>query len=281
MFISYLIVNKKQTKESSSFLQCCYLLSLCTFHLIHRSPGLYFLMSQSSSTSCCPNFSLRTLLKFLFNWAHFCKCAQILGLYQTLIFPNLSAASETNNHSAFIYIILYTSMTIQPLSGHGYFGQSGYMMETWPVSFYILGTGHWNMEILSEPFRHFNKKVTMLWPEQSTFDLWKKWAVKTYFQKKESWTRGVKSRNKRLQGHGRSRFCVSDYSLGLGLRLQWILSKGWWDTSIGKCLCSSLQRGLNKVLCWPLTLFSDFFHSLFSNFSNQISTSAPSFSSLH
>ena len=43
-------------------------------------------------------------------------------------------------------------MTAQPLSGRGYFGQSGYMMETGPISFYILGTWSWNMEILSDPF---------------------------------------------------------------------------------------------------------------------------------
>ena len=185
MFISYPIVNKKQTKESSHFLQCCYLLRL--LHLSPNSEESWSLIPHESSlTSSCPNFGLRTLLKFLFNWAHFCKCAQILGLYQTLIFPNLSAVSETNNHSAFIYIILYTSMTIQPLSGRGYFGQSGYMMETWPISFYILGTGRWNMEILSDPFRHFNKKVTMLWPEQSTFDLGKTEQWKRTFRKRKA-----------------------------------------------------------------------------------------------
>lgn len=143
--------------------------------------------------------------------------------------------------------------------------------KLWPISFYILGTGSWNMEILSDPFRHFNKKVTMLWPEQSTFDLWKNWAVKTYVQKKKSWTQGVKSRNKRPQGHGRSRFCVSDYSLGLGLRPQWVLSKGWWDTSIGKCLCSA---GLSPSFQTSFIPFS-------LTLSNQISRSAPSFSSLH
>lgn len=199
MFISYPIVNKKKKQKR---LQLSFSVvtssSYCTFHLTQRSPDLYFPMNQSSSTSCCPNFSLRTLLKFLFNWAH---------LYQMLIFPNLSAASETNNHSVFL-----SSFSTPPWQ-HSLSPDmviSARVVTWWKLGQLVFiswepGVGTWRFCQILSGISTRKWQCCDLRNQLLIFGKTKQW--KHTFRRRKAWTQGVKSRNNRPQGHRRSRSC--------------------------------------------------------------------------
>ena len=234
-------------------------------------------MSQSlesksvTSTSCCPNFSLRTLLKFLFNWAH---------LYQMLIFPNLSATSETNNHSAFLssfstppwqhslsldVVILARVVTWWKL-GQLVFISWELGVGTWRFCQILSGisTRKWQCCDLSNQLLIFGK--TEQW--------------KHTFRKRKAWTQGVKSRNKRPQGHRRSRSCFWLFSRPGSGASEFCLRD---DETPAEVSVSVLpyKEALTRSFAGLSSSFQISFIPFSLTFSNQISMSAPSFSSLH
>lgn len=195
MFISYPIVNEK-TKETSAFLQCCYLLKL-----LHLSPNWEESWSLLPYESVIFNlllsqFQPQNSIKILFNWAH---------LYQMLIFPNLSAASETNNHSAFL-----SSFSTPPWQ-HSLSPDmviSARVVTWWKLGQLVfisweLRVGTWRFCQILSGISTRKWQCCDLSNQLLIFGKTKQW--KHTFRRRKAWTQGVKSRNDRPQGHRRSR----------------------------------------------------------------------------